>query len=180
LSSAMPTCFMTTYDHRRSQEASAKSVQRAMPIALPAVWRQCLPEVERALFAVKLTARMRAKFRFQRRLSFAVPREGPEWVLRDWRAWSALQVRGVTGGGDGIGDGVSWFRARRQRVMCRWAETPTYFWRNLPADIDATVHRKPDGVSVVGRSAGKVRRAESADSLRGRYLELPEASLPES
>jgi hypothetical protein len=81
--------------------------------------------------------------------------------------WGALQIRGVTGGREGVVVGLTLFPSGRQRVTGRWIEDPAVFCRKTPADFDAEAYRKRTGVSVSGKSAAK------ASVVRGPHLSIP-------
>jgi hypothetical protein len=49
-----------------------------------------------------VTAQFPLRKTLQRRLSPAISCEESRWLLRNWRVRGALQIRGVTGGGEGI------------------------------------------------------------------------------
>ena len=68
---------------------------------------------------------------------------------------SALQFCGVTGGGEGIVEGVTLFPAGRQRVAGCRIEDPADFCRKMPDAFGVEVRGKRTGVLGLGKSAAK-------------------------
>jgi hypothetical protein len=66
-----------------------------------------------------------------------------------------LQICGVTGGGEGVVDGVTLFSAGRQRVTSRQIEDPAEFCRKTPSDFGAEVYRNSTVDLCLGESAAK-------------------------
>src|SRR6266699_5024772 len=91
----------------------------------------------------------------RRGLSPAISCEESRRVLRDWRVWSALQICGVTGGGEGVVADLTLVSAVRQRVTTCRIQDPADFCRKTAADFGAEVYRNSTGRSLVGKSAGK-------------------------
>ena len=75
--------------------------------------------------------------------------------------WGALQSRGVTGGGEGVVEGVTLFPQGRQRVTETGTKDPAFFRVKTRVAFGADVYRKSTGVSVSGKSAGKNFRQRS-------------------
>ena len=79
--------------------------------------------------------------------------------------WGALQSRGVTGGGEGVVEGVTLFPPGRQRVKAGRIQDPADFCRKTPAVFGAEVYRKSTGVSLLGKSSGKELPTERVEQV---------------
>ena len=95
------------------------------------------------------------RFRASGALSPAVSCEESERVLRDWRVWSRLQIRGVTNRCEGVIAGIIVQFAGRQTVSCGLAVDPAQICGEMRSVFGAAVYRKSTGGSRVGKSAAK-------------------------
>jgi hypothetical protein len=132
---------------------SKKSDSRLL--GLPPDRRQCLPEVDRSATAKEVIAGFSWDFQPPGRLPPAISGEESRWVLRHRGMRGPLQIRGVTGGGEGVVSVVTLFSAGRQRVTSWRSQDPADFCRQPRAVCGAEVYRNSTDDSGLGKSAGK-------------------------
>jgi hypothetical protein len=108
---------------------------------LPVERRRRLPEVDRAVAREDVTPGHPWDFHLPGVLSPAVSGEESRWVLRDWGVWSALQSRGVRGGGEGVVEGTARVPSGSHTVSSVLTRDPACFCRKIPRVIGADVYR---------------------------------------
>jgi len=117
---------------------------------LPPERRQRLLKVDRSRPTRKVNAEISWDFHASGVLSPAISGEESERVLRDRRVWGALQICGVTGGGEGVAGATARVPAGSQPVSGVLGRDPACFCRKMQAGIGADVYRN----STVDRASG--------------------------
>jgi hypothetical protein len=110
-------------------------------VGVPLYRRQRLLEVDRSRPSEDVTAGFLWDFQPQGRLSPAISGEESRWLLRDWRVWGALQSRGVTRGGEGIGGMAPRVPAGNPPLSDEPDRDPACFRRIIRAGFSADVYR---------------------------------------
>ena len=88
-------------------------------------------------------------------LSPAISGEEPRRVLRDWRVWGALQICGVTGGGEGVVEATRRVSAGSHTVRGVLTQDPGCFCRKTEHVIGADVYWNSTVDSSLEKSAAK-------------------------